>query len=166
MPVKTSNGTGGGNWSVGSTWAGGVVPVSGTDTVVIAAGDTVTLDSAACTAGSLTVGTDPGTGGTAAITIGATAQSTATALIVNAGLTLRLRGDLIQNGGQNSPFATSSLTLAAGASLIFDPPSTGTYVWKLWYAAPVICNGSSGSRCIVKADLATAGIPDISFSVR
>ncbi len=43
MATKTSNGTGGGNWSAGSTWVGGVTPIDG-DTVVIAAGDTVTFD--------------------------------------------------------------------------------------------------------------------------
>jgi|GEM_PF-662299 len=44
MPTKTSNGTGGGEWSVGGTWVGGVAPVDG-DTVVIAAGDTVLFDA-------------------------------------------------------------------------------------------------------------------------
>jgi hypothetical protein len=43
MAVITSNATGGGYWSAGATWAGGVAPVDN-DTVVIAAGDTVSVD--------------------------------------------------------------------------------------------------------------------------
>lgn len=43
MPTKTSNATGGGLWTAGTTWAGGVAPVDG-DTVVIAAGDSVEFD--------------------------------------------------------------------------------------------------------------------------
>ena len=43
MAVITSNATGGGYWSAGATWAGGVAPVNN-DTVVIAAGDTVSVD--------------------------------------------------------------------------------------------------------------------------
>jgi hypothetical protein len=42
-PVQ-SNGKGGGKWSAGATWAGGVVPVGG-DTVSVVAGDTVTFDA-------------------------------------------------------------------------------------------------------------------------
>ena len=44
MATITSNGSGGGNWSAGATWQGGVAPADG-DTVVIAAGDTVTFDA-------------------------------------------------------------------------------------------------------------------------
>jgi len=43
VAVITSNATGGGYWSAGATWAGGVAPVNN-DTVVIAAGDTVSVD--------------------------------------------------------------------------------------------------------------------------
>jgi len=43
MPTITSNSTGGGLWSAGSTWVGGSAPVDN-DTVVIASGDTVTYD--------------------------------------------------------------------------------------------------------------------------
>ena len=71
------------------------------DSVVIAPGVTVDLDSAACDAnGLIIVGSDPGTGGTAAITIGSTSQTSATNLIVNTGLILRLRGDLDLNGSR------------------------------------------------------------------
>jgi len=38
-----SNGTGGGNWSVGSSWSGGVAPTVG-DSAVILSGDTISLD--------------------------------------------------------------------------------------------------------------------------
>ena len=56
MATISSNGTGGGNWSVGATWNGGVVPVSGTDDAIIVSGDTVTVD------GNNSVGSDPGAG--------------------------------------------------------------------------------------------------------
>src|ERR1051325_102412 len=48
----TSNGTGGGLWSNPATWSGGVVPAGG-DPVIIANGDTVTIDTAVPAAGSL-----------------------------------------------------------------------------------------------------------------
>lgn len=43
MAAITSNGTGGGNWSVGASWTGGVKPAAA-DTVTIVAGDTITFD--------------------------------------------------------------------------------------------------------------------------
>lgn len=43
MATRTSNGTGGGDWSSGSSWAGGIAPVDN-DTVVVAATDTITVD--------------------------------------------------------------------------------------------------------------------------
>jgi hypothetical protein len=43
MAVRTSNGTGGGNYGTGATWSGGVAPVEG-DSVIIASTDTVTVD--------------------------------------------------------------------------------------------------------------------------
>lgn len=43
MATITSNGTGGGLWSAGATWAGGILPADN-DTVVIAAGDVVDMD--------------------------------------------------------------------------------------------------------------------------
>lgn len=44
MATITSNGTGGGDWSAGASWTGGVAP-AGTDSVVIADGDTITKDT-------------------------------------------------------------------------------------------------------------------------
>ena len=43
MATITSNGTGGGAWSAGATWAGGVKPADD-DAVTIGAGDTVLMD--------------------------------------------------------------------------------------------------------------------------
>ncbi len=49
----SSNGTGGGDWSTGTTWSGGVVP-TGTDNVVIQGSDAVTV-SAAVSCANLTM---------------------------------------------------------------------------------------------------------------
>jgi len=47
MATIQSNGTGGGNWSSGSSWNGGVMPAVGVDDAVILNGDTITKDTAA-----------------------------------------------------------------------------------------------------------------------
>lgn len=63
MATINSNGTGGGNWSATTTWAGGVVPVEG-DKVTIVAGDTVVVE------GTYTAGDDSSGGlGSAAIDV-------------------------------------------------------------------------------------------------
>ena len=45
MAVISSNGTGGGNWSLITTWAGGVLPDNTLDDVIIVDGDTVYINS-------------------------------------------------------------------------------------------------------------------------
>jgi hypothetical protein len=57
MAVISSNGTGGGNWLTGASWAGGVAPIAG-DSYIIVTGDTITVD------GTVTVGDDTNTAGT------------------------------------------------------------------------------------------------------
>jgi len=178
MAAKTSNGTGGGNWSVTSTWSGGFVPVAGTDTVTIAPGDTVNVDSASETSGQLIIGSDPGTGGTPALTVGSSSQTSSTAVIVNAGVTIRLRGDLVLTS--DSAYAHSStLTLSSGASLIMDPPSGGTYKFQFLYNGAIIANGATntgvwpdsagGNHCVIKTDVAGRGglaaVPVVSGTV-
>ncbi len=165
MAAISSNGTGGGNWSATSTWSGGIVPVSGTDTVTIVSGDTVNVDSAAESGGQLIVGSDPGTGGTAAITISST--TAAASLNVNAGVVLRLRGDLTFSGSNASAYST--LNAASGSSVIFDPPSAAHYVTNVTGTTrfAINLNGATntgnwpdtagGNHVIWKADLTRGG---------
>jgi hypothetical protein len=83
MSAITSNGTGGGNASSGSSWAGGVAPVDG-DTITVANGDTITQDvDRIYGSKSSNVGD--------AITVNGSVGSFGT-LKVNSGVTLTLRG--------------------------------------------------------------------------
>jgi photosystem II stability/assembly factor-like uncharacterized protein len=43
QPPFVSNGTGGGSWSAGATWVGGVAPTTSNNDVIITAGDVVTI---------------------------------------------------------------------------------------------------------------------------
>ena len=54
MAAISSNGTGGGNWSTGASWSGGVAPVAG-DTVTIASGDTILADTTGLACLSITL---------------------------------------------------------------------------------------------------------------
>lgn len=136
------------------------------DTVTLASGTLLTLDSSACDSnGQIIVGSDPGTGGTDAIAWAAV--TAVTTLTVNTGLALRLRGDLdITGQSGTAPQAVSTMTLGSGSSLIMDPPSGGQYVFLFSYGAHLVCNGTSngtwpdslgGNHCVVKTDTTRGG---------
>lgn len=125
-----------GNWSATGTWTGGVVPGNG---------DTVTLNHNVTVDQNVIIGSSPATGGTAAITLGNTKTFT-----VNAGFTLRLRGDFTAG-------TSDTITFNAGSSLIFDSsqaatPSSTRYKWQSNASSPITFNGSSGAHCTVTSD--------------
>ena len=86
MAAISSNGTGGGNWSSTASWTGGVVPTEG-DTVIIASGDTVTIDQ------NIIVGDDTATD---AVYINGTLD---VPYNITSDYTLTLKGDLYCNTG-------------------------------------------------------------------
>ena len=110
MAVITSNGTGGGNWSAGASWSGGVAPVLGTDSAGIANGDTIVIDTT-----GLGCGTDPGSG-----VDGLTIQSGGIlnyATSANSGLTVR--GCItVESGG--TLYDGTQLAISYGHELIID----------------------------------------------
>jgi hypothetical protein len=123
-----------GNWSLGTTWVGGVAPTSG-DNVVIADGHTVTVDVTGIACTNLTVGQ-----GTSGILNYAT---TPTLLTVNGNMTvssganfvgysgtsgklLNLFGNLINNGVMDLTYASSALFLS-GATTPQTISGTGNF---------------------------------------
>jgi hypothetical protein len=127
-----------GDWNTGSTWIGGNVPVSGTDTVQIKHAVTV--------AANTSVGTSPATGGTPAVQFEAANAS----LAINGG-TFTCLGDIYFH------FA-SSMMLAAGTSFVIKPAAGQTYkINSVTNAWTITCNGTSGSHCTFKTDLSNGG---------
>lgn len=150
MATYTTTATGS-NWSDTTHWtptpgAGG--PGNG-DTVTISHSTTVDVDT--------TVGSSPSTGGTPAITFGTGGNLT---LTIASGKTLTCKGDIkVQSDGSYS--TVSSVTMAAGSSLVFLPPSGQQYKLDFRHSTQLVCNGSSGSRCTVKTDLSSGGLQSI-----
>jgi hypothetical protein len=122
-----SNGTGGGLWSLGSTWAGGVPPTSG-DNVTISAGDVVTLDQTSTilgltvsgtlqyevtTARTLNVGLDLNVNFASFLNTGASGSVTTHVLAVT--------GNIINNGSIDLSIGT------AGTVLNFNGSANSTY---------------------------------------
>ena len=141
-----------GNWSATSTWTGGVVPGDG-DTVTITHDMTIDVD--------VVIGSSPATGGTAAILFDTTAPQVSKTLTINAGMTLRLRGDFNQKPYSGGTTRTNLVYLNAGAKVVFDPPNSSTqYKWNFNTAGTngqISINGTSGSHCTFRTDFTRAG---------
>lgn len=158
MAAITSNGTNG-NFSSTGTWVGGVVPVAG-DTVTIAPGDNVVGDVLPAYLGS-----DPATGGTAALTLGSSAQATAATFTTNQAL--QLRGDLTLWGTNSGGGAFTTLTITSGGSLIMNPKSGAVYKFNFNGICAIDLLGTTntgtwpdttgGNHVICKTDLTRAG---------
>src|SRR5262245_53097649 len=114
-----------GNWSTAGTWLPRTSTSGSGDSILIADGVTLTLDSAACVAGAYTVGSAPNTGGTPAIQSTPVLASGTDPITGACGLTiggadaLHVQGDIKLNGAAPTPFDSCTLTMPAGSSLIF-----------------------------------------------
>ncbi|MDD3531156.1 MAG: hypothetical protein PHV99_00985 [Candidatus Pacebacteria bacterium] len=132
--TRTSNGTGGGIWSVGSTWAGGVVPAT-SDTVIIASGDTVSLSANLNQSGVVTINS----GGT--LTDGGKVfgikNNLNPGMVVNGTFRITVSNGLNKNGAGNSPtvqvnnggvinFSTTAATTGI-ANWAYNSGSTASY---------------------------------------
>lgn len=102
MAAITSNGTGGGNWSTGASWTGGVAPVSA-DTVTIQSGDTITKDTAA------------GANDCASLTVTGTLAIGSNGVKVGGALT----GDGTVTMGANGSLDVTAITDSNNLSLLF-----------------------------------------------
>lgn len=124
-----------GNWSDAATWGGSGPPGDG-DTATVGA-FTVTVDV------DTTVGTSPNDTTTNVVN-----KSSATgSLIVGAGVTFTVKGNI---GGVN----TSVFTMQPGSAVVFDASASGgtpTYRFNNGGFQAFDFNGSSGSRCAVRA---------------
>jgi len=153
--------------------------------VTIGSGVVVTLNSGAADAnGLIIVGGDPGTNGTPAIqstpvitygTAGGQPITAAHGVTVGTGLKLRLRGDLTLQGSSTTPYGFATLTMSQGSSLIMDPPSGQTYVFRWANSAAINCSGATntgvwpdtagGNHVVVTTDLSRGGNAAYNVSV-
>ncbi len=172
--TRTSNGTGGGNWNAGASWAGGIAPAAG-DNAIIAAGDQINLTTnqtcvnltvngtlnlsnnnrTLTVTGNLTfAGTGSVTGNGATRTINVTGN-----LAVNAGATSSLSGFTFSVTGTSA--ITGSLTFASntgsrtftgdvtvGGSLLFGANVTIALGGQLITTAGSTVGGGGGTGTI------------------
>ncbi|MBP6390028.1 MAG: hypothetical protein KA352_03965 [Flavobacteriales bacterium] len=176
----TSNGTGGGNWSVGGSWAGGAVPLA-TDHVVIAAGDQVNLNSdrtcvnltvhgvlnlntntrTLTVNGSLTftgVGSTNGNGASRVVNVGNGLVTSPGATTSISGFTLAVTGASAVQGSLTFTSAASSRTfnsdVTVTGSLLFTANTTVNFVAKLIAGnGAVIGGGGSTGTLAIASDL-------------
>lgn len=134
LPAKiTSNGIGGGDWAVGTTWAGGVVPAAA-DTVVIAGTDSV-FSSAAVSSANITLKN----GSKFALT--ATGASlTASAIVMEA-------NTIFYNGSSNPTLigAEASYSLDSLSTVVHSGGGTVGGGNNVTYGTLILRRGSSGT---------------------
>lgn len=121
MAAISSNGTGGGNWSAGSSWVGGVAPVAGDD-VTIVSGDVITLTGAAASATCVV-----DAGGTLAIA-GQTLTLTG-AITVNGHATGGAGGKLVIGANSSGSAGTMEFQGASGNRFVLE--ASGAYEFVL-----------------------------------
>jgi len=130
MSAISSNGTGGGLWGSGSSWAGGFVPVEG-DTVTIVGGDTITIDQ------NITVGDDTTTPAVDILSGGSFDWDNAS------DATITFKGDFyVRNGGTVNFDGTTNQQYSLTVKLNYSASlATNKYRCKLEAGATLISNG-------------------------
>lgn len=154
MALISSNGTGGGNWSVAATWAGGVVPAEG-DCATIVVGDIVTIDDAA--PGNVIIGDDH-VGVAYAITINGKLQYLSTAAIDHV---FRCKGDLVNAAGGAIEIGTVANPIPAARTFTIELNYSGVLAdgkYGLKNSGDMVLQGDptriTVTKCMLNADAA------------
>lgn len=128
----TYTGATGGNWSLGSNWCGGSVPMSASN-VTIPSGVSVTLDAASTTIADLTIN------GT--LTVAAANQLTVTGTLTNSGtLTLENGATLVQTGSNANAGSGGTYNVK---QVISGSNSGGTPNGRGWYMGSPVSGATS-----------------------
>ncbi len=125
MATISSNGTGGGDWSAGATWNGGVVPTPLTDKVNIVSGDTVVFNKSPFVISG-------GSGYTSAptVTLGGATGSGATAVaIMSGGVVVGIK--VISPGAS---YTVPTVTFTGGSPSVAATATATVYNGRFAYA--------------------------------